>query len=79
MRLRNQHLLNDERVHQEIERHKWIESQRAGYDIGYQQAADDWINRFAGIWLEEYTKKAREPRRPKGRKAKKKPFSVSSI
>jgi hypothetical protein len=33
----------------EIEKHKWIESERAGYDLG-QQAVNDWINRFASLW-----------------------------
>lgn len=30
----------------EIERHKWIESEKAGYDLG-DEAAIDWILRFA--------------------------------
>lgn len=27
----------------EIERHKWYESEKAGYDIGWDRAAVDWL------------------------------------
>jgi hypothetical protein len=37
---------------QEIEIHKWIESEKAGRDLG-QQAAIDWICRFADEWRKE--------------------------
>jgi len=30
-------------VRQEIERHKWYESEKAGYDIGWERAAIDWM------------------------------------
>ncbi len=30
----------------EIERHKWIESEKAGRDLGHD-AVKDWISRFA--------------------------------
>ncbi len=44
-------LLKNEDVIAEISRHKWIESEKAGYDIGMDQAADDWIKRFSRDWL----------------------------
>jgi len=28
---------------EEILRHKWIESEKAGYDIGFERALLDWI------------------------------------
>jgi hypothetical protein len=28
---------------EEILRHKWIESEKAGYDIGFERALTDWI------------------------------------
>jgi hypothetical protein len=34
----------------EIEKHKWIESERAGTDLGYH-AAMDWIKKHAANWL----------------------------
>lgn len=30
----------------EIEKYKWIESERERYDIGFQRAAFEWIQRY---------------------------------
>lgn len=30
---------------EEINRHKWYESEKAGYDIGWERAATDWLVR----------------------------------
>lgn len=35
-----------EAMKQEILRHKWIESEKAGYDIGWERACVDWMIRF---------------------------------
>ena len=45
-------LLSDKRVVAEIERHLWIESERMGYDIGYEKAKEDWLKRFSQAWME---------------------------
>ena len=45
-------LLNDKRVVAEIERHLWIESEKAGQNIGYEKAKEDWLKRFSKAWLE---------------------------
>ena len=37
----------------EIERHKWIESEKAGRDLG-QEAVFDWIRRHAVAFREAY-------------------------
>ena len=34
----------------EILRHKWIESERAGRDIGFDKALLDWIIRHRAAW-----------------------------
>ncbi len=34
----------------EILRHKWIESEKAGYDIGFEKALTDWIVRHRSKW-----------------------------
>jgi hypothetical protein len=34
----------------EILRHKWIESEKAGYDIGFERALVDWITRHRASW-----------------------------
>ena len=31
---------------EEILRHKWLESEKAGHDIGWDRAAVDWMIRF---------------------------------
>lgn len=38
-------------VIEEILRHKWLESEKAGHDIGSRQAAEDWIARYYDAWL----------------------------
>jgi hypothetical protein len=37
----------------EILRHKWIESEKAGYDIGFERALVDWVLRYRSCWLEQ--------------------------
>lgn len=35
---------------EEILKHKWIESEKAGYDIGFERALTDWIVRHRAKW-----------------------------
>jgi hypothetical protein len=35
---------------EEILRHKWLESERAGYDIGFERALLDWIVKHRASW-----------------------------
>lgn len=35
---------------EEILKHKWIESERAGYDVGFEQALTDWIIKHRRNW-----------------------------
>lgn len=35
---------------EEILRHKWIESEKAGYDIGFERALTDWIIKHRSAW-----------------------------
>ena len=35
---------------EEILKHKWIESEKAGRDIGFEQALTDWIIKHRGKW-----------------------------
>ncbi len=53
-------LLNDQRVIEEIHRHLWLESERLGYDIGFEQAKDDWIKNFSRAWLKFHIPRAAE-------------------
>lgn len=34
----------------EILRHKWIESEKAGRDIGFEQALLDWVRNHREAW-----------------------------
>lgn len=44
-------LLKDKRVVEEINRHKWLESEIAGFDVGFEKAAEDWIENYAQAWV----------------------------
>ena len=35
---------------EEILRHKWIESEKAGQDIGFEKALLDWIVKYRSGW-----------------------------
>jgi hypothetical protein len=37
----------------EILRHKWIESEKAGYDIGFERALMDWIVKYRSAWYQQ--------------------------
>ena len=45
-------LLKDRRVVEEINRHLWIESEKTGRDIGFQNAAADWLENFSKAWMD---------------------------
>ncbi len=47
-------LLQDKRAVEEINKHKWFASEKAGYDIGFEKAAKDWINRFGTEWARKH-------------------------
>lgn len=44
-------LLRDKRVLEEIDRHLWIESEKQGCNIGFDQAREDWVKRFSKAWM----------------------------
>lgn len=44
-------LLKDKRVQEEISKHLWIESQKAGYSIGIERATDEWLRYYAPGWM----------------------------
>jgi hypothetical protein len=61
--MKNAELLKDERVIKEIERHKWLESEKAEKDIGFDQAAQDWLNRFSETWKSKNLSQAKKSTR----------------
>ena len=44
-------LLKSKEVIEEINRHLWIESQKAGYSIGIERATDEWLTLYAEGWM----------------------------
>ncbi len=44
---------------EEILKHKWIESEKAGFDIGFERALTDWIVKHRGKW-----RRSRQPPPP---------------
>lgn len=47
---------------EEILRHKWIESEKQGHDIGFEKALLDWVMRHRGGWRDTRARAARENR-----------------
>jgi hypothetical protein len=46
---------------EEILRHKWIESEKAGFDIGFEKALLDWILQHRSAWKRDRKKMAETP------------------
>ena len=46
---------------EEILKHKWIESEKAGYDIGFERALVDWNVKYSHDWY-KWMKEQREKR-----------------
>jgi len=44
---------------EEILKHKWIESEKAGTDIGFEKALLDWIVKHRSNWREKRMKESR--------------------
>lgn len=44
---------------EEILKHKWIESEKAGTDIGFEKALLDWIVKHRSSWRDRRMKEAR--------------------
>ena len=44
---------------EEILKHKWIESEKAGSDIGFEKALLDWILKHRSSWRDRRNKEVR--------------------
>jgi hypothetical protein len=49
---------------EEVLKHKWIESEKAGADIGFEKALLDWIVKHRSSWRERRMREARTARAP---------------
>ena len=47
---------------EEILKHKWIESEKVGHDIGFEKALLDWIVKYRSTWRERRQKSAAKSR-----------------
>ena len=43
---------------EEILRHKWIESEKAGHDIGFERALLNWVFRYRDSWRKSRREKS---------------------
>jgi len=58
---------------EEILKHKWLESERLGYDIGFERALLDWIRKHREGW-----RAARRQQHGPGGSSTEQPFPPSS-
>ena len=57
----NKKLLKNKKVVEEINRHRWIESERAGHDIGFERASTQWLEEFSKAWMQYHMPKRKTP------------------
>ena len=58
---------------EEILKHKWLESERLGYDIGFERALLDWIRKHRESW-----RAARRQQQAGGPPSSSAPFSTTN-
>lgn len=44
---------------EEILRHKWIESEKIGQDIGFERALLDWIVKYRSAWRSDRSRQTK--------------------
>ena len=52
--------LRDPRALAEIRKHKWIESQKVGTEIGFATAAVDWVKKYGEQWKRIHVKEYKD-------------------
>ncbi len=50
-------LLKNKKVLAEIDRYIWIESEKAGHEISFEQGSAQWLKRYAMAWIARYRKR----------------------
>jgi hypothetical protein len=61
-------LLQVKEVVEEINRHKWLQSEMVGYDIGFEKAADEWFQKYAVAWVTHHLPKFGKDFKKNGKK-----------
>ena len=54
----NSELIKDKDILNEINRYKWVESEKAGSDIGFERATREWINVHSKQYLSQHPGKS---------------------
>ena len=54
----NSELIKDKDILSEINRYKWIASEKAGKDIGFERATREWINTYSQKYLAQHPGKS---------------------
>lgn len=49
--VKNAALLKNPDVVREVNRFKWLESERLGTDVGFEAAARNWLNNHSDQWI----------------------------
>ncbi len=62
---------------EEILKHKWLESERLGYDIGFERALLDWIRKHRESW--RAARRQQTSPRPAGPGSTGSPFASISL
>mgnify|MGYP001569273994 CR=1 FL=1 len=65
MTIDEKELLKNKDVIEEIKRHLWLESEKAGHDIGFEKAVQDWLRRYAQAWMDYHMPQEKKPHLPK--------------
>lgn len=60
MKVNKDQLLQRKDVLEEINRHLWLESEKAGHDIGFEKAAEDWLTKFSEAWISYHLPKEKD-------------------
>lgn len=54
----NPALLKDREILNEINKHKWLASEKEGADIGFERAAREWIDNYSKQYLAKHPGKS---------------------
>ena len=71
----NEKLLRNKKAVEEINRHRWVESEKVGCDIGFETASVDWLEKFSTAWMQYHMPKRKTSSKPSKSSAPKKSSS----
>ena len=58
MPITDSELLKDKDILNEINRYKWLESEKSGSDIGFERASKEWISAYSKQYLAQHPGKS---------------------